>query len=76
MSETKGVDFEDQRARVWRSLEETEEFVAQQKRLMAEDAIYDSPLTHWQIGQFAAGGAAAGAALVGVGIAFAKLFLP
>jgi len=69
------IDIHEQCARVWRSLEKTEKFVAEQKQRMEEDANCSRPLTHWQIGQFVASGSAAGVTLVGAGIAVAKLFL-
>ncbi|WP_458434666.1 hypothetical protein [Methylorubrum populi] len=76
MSETTNIDIHEQCARVWRSLEETEKFIAEQKQGMAGDADFGRPLTHWQIGQIAAASVAATAAMIGGVAALAKLFLP
>ena len=67
-------DFEEQRVRIVRAIEEAEKFLAEQKKLMAEEAKLrkDTTLAPWTI---AFQGLLAGAALLGAGIAFAKLFL-
>ena len=67
-------DFEEQRVRILRAIEESEKFTAEQKKLMAEEAKLrkDTSLAPWVI---AFQGLLAGAALLGAGIAFAKLFL-
>jgi hypothetical protein len=67
-------DFEEQRIRILRAIEESEKFTAEQKKLMAEEAKLrkDTGLAPWAV---AFQGLLAGAALLGAGIAFAKLFL-
>ncbi|KQP61057.1 hypothetical protein [Methylobacterium sp. Leaf108] len=69
------LDMAEQVARVMRSLEETQKFVAEQKKLIAEAAKLerDRSLAPWQL--FTAGGAAA-AAFFGAGAAFVKLLGP
>jgi hypothetical protein len=67
-------DFEEQRVRIVRAIEEAEKFLAEQKKLMAEEAKLrnDTSFAPWVV---AFQGLLAGAALLGAGIAFAKLFL-
>ena len=67
-------DFEEQRARIVRMIEESEKFTAEQKKLRAEEAklAKDTSFAPWVV---AFQGLLAGAALMGAGIAFAKLFL-
>jgi hypothetical protein len=68
------LDFEEQRIRILRAIEESEKFTAEQKKLMAEEAKLrkDASFAPWVV---AFQGLLAGAALMGAGIAFAKLFL-
>ena len=67
-------DFEEQRVRILRAIEESEKFTAEQKKLYAEEAKLrkDTMLSPWLL---LAQGALAAAALMGAGAAFAKLFL-
>ena len=67
-------DFEEQRVRILRAIEESEKFTAEQKKLYAEEAKLrkDAMLSPWLL---LAQGALAAAALMGAGAAFAKLFL-
>ncbi len=67
-------DFEEQRVRIVRAIEESEKFLAEQKKLMAEEAKLrkDTSLAPWLL---LAQGLIGGAAILGAGIAFAKLFL-
>ncbi len=67
-------DFEEQRVRILRAIEESEKFTAEQKKLMAEETKLrkDTSFAPWVI---AFQGLLAGAALLGAGIGFAKLFL-
>ena len=67
-------DFEEQRVRILRAIEESEKFTAEQKKLMAEEAKLrrDTILSPWML---LAQGLIAGAALMGAGVALAKLFL-
>lgn len=69
------LDIAEQVARVIRSNEETQKFIAEQRKLIAEAAKLerDRALAPWQI---VAASMAAGAALFGASIAFVKLFLP
>ena len=69
------LDIAEQVARVLRSNEETQKFVAEQKTLMAEAAKYerDRAISVWQV---AVSCLAAGAALFGAGVAFIKLLGP
>ena len=69
------LDIEEQVARIRRSQVETEKFVAEQRKLMAEAAKFDRErtLAPWQIMATTAAGTAA---LIGAGIALAKVFLP
>ena len=83
------LDIAEQVARVLRSNEETQKFVAEQHKLIAEQTKLqaeqtklqaeaaklerDRALAPWQI---VAATAAASTALVGAGIALAKVFLP
>ena len=67
-------DFEEQRVRILRAIEESEKFTAEQKKLMAEGAklrrnVMFSP---WSL---LAQGLIAGAALFGAALAFAKFLL-
>lgn len=65
-------DLEEQIGQIRRAREESEKFVAEQKKLMAEAMKLerDRMLAPWQI---ALSGMAAGAALFGAGAAFIKL---
>ena len=81
-------DFEEQRVRIVRAIEEVEKLSAEsrkltaehlklgaeQLKLMAEEAKFrkDTSLSPWAV---AFQGLLAGAAILGAGIAFAKLFL-
>lgn len=66
------LDIEEQVARIRRAREESEKFVAEQRKLMAEAQKLDRDrvLAPWQ---FALSGMAAGAAFFGAGAAFIKL---
>lgn len=66
------ADFEEQRARINRAINESEKFVAEQRKLMAEadKLARDRALAPWQI---VMSSMAAGAALFGAGAAFIKL---
>ena len=67
-------DFEEQRVRILRAIEESEKFTAEQKKLMAEEAKLrkDTVLSPWML---LAQGLIAGAALFGAALAFAKYIL-
>ncbi|CAM2967471.1 hypothetical protein JHFBIEKO_1542 [Methylobacterium mesophilicum] len=69
------LDLAEQVTRVLRAIEESQTFVAVQKKLMAEAAKLerDRALAPWQI---ALAGMAAGAAFFGAGAAFVKLIGP
>ena len=64
-------DFEEQRVRILRAIEEAEKFLAERKKLDAEDAKLrkDTSLSPWLL---LAQGLIAGAALMGAGLALAK----
>ena len=64
-------DFEEQRVRILRSIEEAEKFLAEQKKLMAEEAKLrkDTGLAPWTI---AIQSLIAGAALMGAALALLK----
>lgn len=68
-------DLEEQLGRIRRAREESEKFVAEQKKLTAEAAKLDRDrmLAPWQI---ALSGMAAGAAFFGAGAAFVKILGP
>ncbi|MGE7417861.1 hypothetical protein [Methylobacterium tarhaniae] len=74
-SSASDLDIAEQVARVIRSNEETQKFIAEQRELMAEAAKLerDRVLAPWQI---VAATAAATAALIGGTVAAVKLFLP
>lgn len=65
-------DLEEQLGRIRRAREESEKFVAEQKKLTAEAAKLDRDrmLAPWQV---ALSGMAAGAAFFGAGAAFVKI---
>jgi hypothetical protein len=67
-------DFEEQRVRILRAIEESEKFTAEQKKLMAEEAKLrrEVVLSPWLL---LSQGLIAGAALFGAGLAFAKYLL-
>jgi hypothetical protein len=64
-------DFEEQRVRILRAIEESEKFTAEQKKLMAEEAKLrkDTGLAPWAI---AIQSLIAGAALMGAALALLK----
>jgi hypothetical protein len=64
-------DFEEQRVRILRAIEESEKFTAEQKKLRAEEAklVKDTSFAPWTL---LAQGLIAGAALLGAGLALAK----
>lgn len=66
------LDIAEQVARVLRSNEETQKFVAEQRKLMAEAAKFerDRSVAVWQV---VVGALAAAAAFFGAGAAFVKL---
>lgn len=68
-------DLEEQLGRIRRAREESEKFVAEQRKLTAEAAKLDRDrmLAPWQI---ALSGMAAGAAFFGAGAAFVKILGP
>ncbi|GJE17829.1 hypothetical protein [Methylobacterium marchantiae] len=68
-------DLEDQLGRIRRAREESEKFVAEQKKLMVEALKLDRDrmLAPWQI---APSGMAAGAAFFSAGAAFVKILCP
>ena len=67
-------DFEEQRVRILRAIEESEKFTAEQKKLMAEEAKLrkDTALSPWLL---LTQGLIAGAALLGAGAALAKYLI-
>ena len=67
-------DFEEQRVRILRAIEESEKFTAEEKKLRAEEAKLrrDTVLSPWSL---LAQGLIAGAALFGAGLACAKYLL-
>ena len=67
-------DFEEQRVRILRSIEEAEKFLAERKKLDAEEAKLrkDVSLSPWML---LAQGLIAGAALMGASLALAKYFI-
>lgn len=69
------LDIAEQVARVLRSNAETQKFVAEQRKLMAEAAKFERErsLSPWQL---VVAGAAAAAAFFGAGAAFVKLLGP
>jgi hypothetical protein len=69
------TDLEEQLGRIRRAREESEKFVAEQRKLTAEAMKLerDRMLAPWQI---ALSGMAAGAALFGAGAAFIKILGP
>ena len=69
------TDLEEQLGRIRRACEESEKFVAEQRKLTAEAMKLerDRMLAPWQI---ALSGMAAGAALFGAGAAFIKILGP
>ena len=64
-------DFEEQRVRILRAIEESEKFTAKQKKLMAEEAKLrkDTSLSPWML---LAQGLIGGAALLGAALALLK----
>ena len=67
------LDLAEQITRVFRAMDESQKFVAEQKTLMAEAAKRDRALAPWQV---ALAGMTAGAAFFGAGVAFVKLLGP
>ena len=69
------LDFAEQITRVLRAMEESRNFVAEQRKLMAEAAKFkrDQALAPWQV---ALAGMAAGAPFFGAGVAFVKRLSP
>jgi len=69
------LDLAEQITRVFRAMDESQKFVAEQKKLMAEAAKLerDRALAPWQV---ALAGMTADAAFFGAGVAFVKLLGP
>ena len=67
-------DFEEQRVRILRAIEESEKFTAEQKKLMAEEAKLrrETVLSPWLL---LTQGLIAGAALLGAGAVLAKYLI-
>ena len=68
-------DFEEQRVRILRAIEESEKFTAEQKKLMAEEAKLRKD-TDFMPRSMIFQAMLATAALLGAGAAIAKLFFP